>query len=266
VLTAVLVLVGVVAFIPVYWTLIASVQPEVEGFATPPRWIPTSFTLEHYADALESIPFFQQFANSVVVTAAVVVLSLVVSLLAAYPLARLEFVGRPVVFGVFIAALLIPGQVTVIPVYIVLRTIGLTDSLFGLIVPGLIQVTAIFLLRQHLLSIPRELSDAAAIDGAGHVRVLFTILLPGVGPALSALAIFIAQATWNDFFWPNLIMSTPERLTLPVGIYMLGGGAVGAPPSTIFAAVSMIVVPLLVVFLVAQRRLTEGIAFVGTDR
>ena len=266
VITAALLVCGIIAAIPVYWTVIASLQPEVDGFGRPPQWIPRTITFEHFADALDLIPFFQQFANSVLVTGTVVVLSLLVALLAAYALARLDFAGRPVVFAVFLTALMIPGQVTVIPIYIMLRNAGLTDNLLGLILPATVQVVAIFLLRQHLLSMPAELSDAASIDGAGSVRILFQILLPGVTPALSALAIFIAQSMWNDFFWPNLIMSTPERLTLPVGIYQLGAGAVGAPPPVIFAAITLIVLPLLVLFLFAQRRLTEGIAFVGTDR
>lgn len=251
---------------PFIWAVTAALQPSGQATALPPHWIPTHVTLDNFRQVFDFIPFGLQILNSIVVTAVIVVGSLAVSCLAAYPLARLEFRGRSAIFGVLLASLMIPTQVTVIPVYLLLRYLHLIDSRTGLILPALIQVLGIFLLRQHFRTVPREISEAALIDGAGHLRILFRIVLPSAAPTLSALAIFTAQQYWNDFFWPNVLLTTPSKLTLPVGVYSLQNLYGTGSPVVIFAACSMIIVPLLVLFAFTQRRLTEGMALVGANR
>jgi multiple sugar transport system permease protein len=159
---------------------------------------------------------------------------------------------------------MVPTQVTAIPTFILIRWFGLLDTHEAVYLPALINVLGIFLLRQFFLTIPRELEDAARLDGASHFRILWQIMLPLARPALASLAIFIFQATWNDFFWPNLFLSTPSKMTLPLGLVSLqspyGGSA--APP-VIFASISMVLVPILIVFLLAQRSITESIASTG---
>lgn len=266
VLNTVLVVGGLVMLAPFIWLVTASVQPATKAFSLPPHWIPTDIGLENYRGVFDTIPFGVQILNSLGVTAAIVIGSLVVACLAAYPLARLEFRGRDTIFIMFLAALMIPAQVTVIPVYLLLRYLHLIDTRTALVLPALIQVLGIFLLRQHFRTVPRELTEAAMLDGASHWRILRTIVVPAAGPALSALAIFTAQQYWNDFFWPNVLLSTPSKLTLPLGVYSLQNLHGTGSPVVIFAAISMIVVPLLVMFAFTQRRLTEGMVLVGANR
>lgn len=261
-----LVLGGALMLLPVYWALIASVQPEQRAFALPPHWIPHHVTLDAYRKVFSLVPFAEQFLNSIVITSAIVLGSLVVACLAAYPLARLEFRGRSAVFGVLLSAMMIPMQITVIPVYLLMRYLHLVDNRMSLVLPALLQVVSVFLLRQHFKAVPRELTEAALLDGAGHLRILASIVLPSARPALSALAIFTAQQYWNDFFWPNLLLTSPNKLTLPVGVYSLQNQFGTSSPVIIFAGISMIAIPLLVLFLFSQRKLTEGIAFVGANR
>jgi multiple sugar transport system permease protein len=201
--------------------------------------------------------------NSFKITAIITVGSLITSSLAAYAFARLEFPGRDLLFVVFLSALMIPPQVTVIPVFILVRTFGLIDTHAAVYLPALVQVLGIFLLRQWFRSIPRDLEDAAKVDGAGHLRILAQIIIPLSGPALSAVAIFVAQLYWNDFFWPNIMLSSPEKMTIPVGLVALQGYQGGAPAVVIFAAISMITVPLLVLFIFAQKPITESMAMTG---
>jgi len=257
---------GLVMLLPFVWALVAALQRPEDAFTLPPNWIPESATLDNFRQVFAFIPFGLQILNSVVVTAAIVVGSLVVACLAAYPLARMDFRGRDATFVVFLSALMIPAQVTVIPVYLLLRYLYLVDTRAALILPALIQVLGVFLLRQHFKTVPRELSEAALIDGAGHLRILTRIVIPAAGPALAALAIFTAQQYWNDFFWPNVMLSSPDKLTLPVGVYSLQNLYGTGSPVVIFAAVSMVVVPLLVLFAFTQRQLTEGMALVGVSR
>ena len=158
---------------------------------------------------------------------------------------------------------MVPQQVTVIPTFILIRNLHLLDTHEAVYLPALINVFGIFLLRQFFLSIPRDLEDSAKLDGAGHIRILFQIIMPLSGPALSALAIIIFQSAWNDFFWPNLFLTSPNKMTLPVGLIALRGSYGGGSAVVLFAAVSMVVVPVLILFLFTQRRLTESIAMTG---
>jgi multiple sugar transport system permease protein len=204
-----------------------------------------------------------EFLNSLKISSLVTIGALTTSCLAAYAFARLEFPGRSVLFVVFLSALMIPQQVTVIPTFILMRTLGLLDSHAAIILPGLISVLGIFLLRQAFLGIPRELDEAAKLDGAGHLRILGQIIVPLAAPALSALAIFIFQLYWNDFFWPNIFLSSPDKMTLPVGLVSLQGLYGSSPAVVTFAAIALIVVPVFVLFLFTQRALTESIARTG---
>jgi len=212
------------------------------------------------------MPFGRQIVNSIIVTGSIVLGSLVVAVLAAYPLAKLRFRGKGAVFGFFLAAIMIPPQVTVIPVYLLLRTLGLIDSLGGLIVPALVQVVAIFLLRQHFMTIPMELTEAALLDGASHVRILWSVMLPSAGPTMAALAMYTGQQYWNDFFWPNILITNPHNMTLPIGLFSLNSQYTQGPPGVVFAAIMMVTIPIFVLLIVSQRRFTEGISMVGASR
>lgn len=263
---ALLVVLGLLMLAPFWWATATSLVPDVRAFSLPPSWFPTTVQFANFRQVFVLIPFLHQIANSVEVTAIIVVGSLMVSLLAAYAFARLQFRGREVLFTVFLAALMVPSQVTLIPTYILMRYAHLLDTHVALWLPALIQVFSIFMLRQHFLSLPKDLEEAARLDGAGNLRILAQIFFPMSAPIISALAIFIATTYWNDFITPNTYLSTPAQLTIPVGLASLQGQFGQSPTTVVFAGITIVVLPLLVLFLFTQRRLTEGIALSGISR
>ncbi|MGH3488879.1 MAG: carbohydrate ABC transporter permease [Actinopolymorphaceae bacterium] len=258
-----LLVLGLLMFAPFYWMLLNAVLPTRFAFALPPVWVPKAVTFDHFGKVFELIPFGMFVLNSLKVTFIVTTGVLIVSTMAAYAFARLRFPGRDLLFLILLASLMVPGQVTVVPTFIVLRTLGLVDTHEAVYLPQLINVLGIFLLRQWFLTLPRELEDAARIDGAGHAGILRHVVVPLSGPPLAALAIFCSQQAWNDFFWPNIMLSSPEKMTLPVGLVYLQGQYSTGSPVVIFAAISMVVVPVLVLFLFAQRPITQSLALTG---
>jgi multiple sugar transport system permease protein len=259
----VLVLLAVFMLAPFWWVLVNSFSTYADAFSLPPKWIPTSLTLENYREVFNLIPFGRMVFNSIKISTIITVGSVTTSTLAAYAFARLRFPGSNVLFITFLAALMVPGQVTVIPVFIMLRKMHLLNTHEAVYLPALINVFGIFLLRQFFMSIPRELEDSAKLDGAGHVRILLQIVVPLAAPAIAALAIFIFQASWNDFFWPNILLFSQEKMTLPVGLVALQGARGSGPVVYIFAGLAMLIFPLLVLFTFTQRTLTESIAMTG---
>lgn len=262
-LNLLLVLLGLVMLAPFYWLFLTAVLPDELAFSVPPVWFSLDLSGEAFRQVFELIPFLVFVLNSLKITAIVTVGGLLVATLAAYAFARLRFPGRDILFFTLLAALMLPAQVTVVPTFMVLRTLGLVDHHEAVYLPQLVNVLAIFLLRQWFLTLPRELEDAARIDGAGRLRTLRHVVVPLSGPPLAALAIFLAQASWNDFFWPNIMLSTPEKLTVPVGLVYLQGEHGAGAPVVIFAAISMIVLPVLILFVFAQRPITESLAMTG---
>jgi multiple sugar transport system permease protein len=262
-LNLVLILSAVLMFLPFLWVMITSILPSDQIFSLPPVWFPTRFDFQYYPAVFSLIPFGQQALNSLIVASTVTVGALITSALAAYAFARLRFPGQNVLFVGFLAALMVPQQMTVIPIFVLMRTLGLLDTLPSVILPGLINVLGIFLLRQFFASIPRSLEEAARLDGAGHLRILLEIILPLSGSALTALGIFIFQFYWNDFFWPNIFLKSAQNMTLPVGMVALQGLYGNAPVAAVFAAMTMVLLPVLIVFVFLQRTLTESIALTG---
>ncbi len=261
-LNLVMVLVCFIMVIPFYWVVVTAFVPQMSAFGRPPNWFPTDWTLENVRRVFDAVPFWRQFFNSVKVSTIVTVGSVTTSTMAAYAFARLQFPGRDVLFVIFLAALMVPAQVTVIPTFILMRNLGLMNTHEALWLPGLISVFGIFLLRQFFLRTPRDLEEAAKLDGAGYLRIMFQIALPLAAPAIAALAVLNFQAAWNDFFAPNLFLTSPDMFTLPVGLVALRG-MFGGTPTTIFAGVTMVLIPVLTVYLLAQRQLTESIALTG---
>lgn len=259
----ILVLLALAMFVPFVWMVVNSLLPRAEAFSLPPTWIPQSVTAENYSEVFERIPFWRLIFNSLKITAIVTTGAIITSTLAAYAFARLEFPGRDFLFLMLLAAMMIPGQVTVIPTFILIRNLGLLDTHEAVYLPALINVFGMFLIRQFFLSIPRDLEDSARIDGAGYLRILLTIMVPLAKPAISALAIFVAIAAWNEFFWANIFLTSQEKLTLPVGLVMLSGRFGSGSPVVILAALTMIVVPLLILFAIAQQKITQSIAMTG---
>lgn len=248
---------------PLVWLISTSLTDPAEAFQIPPNWLPIGSTTESFSAVGDLIPIGQMALNSLVVAVITTGGSLIVSVLAAYAFSRFEFRGRSSAFLVMLSAMMVPAQLLIIPVFILMRTLGLVDTLVALWLPGLIHVFSIFFLRQYFQSIPRDLDEAAILDGAGHLWILFRMLVPLSGPALSALAILVFEASWNNYFAPLIFLSTPENMTLPLGLVALQDAQAGAAPATVFAAITMIVLPVLAVFLIFQRQFVASIATAG---
>ena len=262
-LNLVLILIAVLIMAPFWWVLVTSFLSYNEAFSLPPKWIPTSITFENYKEVFNLIPFGRMVFNSLKISTIITVGAVTTSTLAAYAFARLRFPGRNVLFLIFLAELMLQQQVTVIPVFVLMRHFHLLDTHEAVYLPAIINVFGIFLLRQFFLTIPRDLEDAARIDGAGHLRILWQIIVPLASPAIAALSIFIFQGAWNDFFWPNILLFSQDKMTLPVGLVALQGAYGGGPVVYIFAGLSMVLVPLLILFAFTQRTLTQSIAMTG---
>jgi ABC-type glycerol-3-phosphate transport system permease component len=252
--------------LPVAWVVTESFEPASEQFLLPPVWFPSHVTLDSYRTLFSAAPFLLNIINSVVVSTSVVVGAAVVSILAAYAFARIDFWGREPLFIMFLAALTLPSQVAAVPDFIEIRYMHLLNNQASLVIPALIQVLGIFLLRQHFRTIPQELDDSARVDGAGHLRIIRNVMVPLSWPAISAVMVITGQYIWNDFFWPNLFLTSPGRMTAPLGLVnlesMQGGGPIGA----VFAGLSILCVPVVIAFVVFQRRLMEGIGYRGVAR
>lgn len=261
-LNLIMLLVCLIMIIPFYWVIVTAFVPQLEAFGKPPDWTPSHWTLDNVRRVFDEIPFWRMFFNSLKISLIVTIGSCITSTMAAYAFARLQFPGRDLLFIVFLAALMVPGQVTIIPTFILMRHFGLINNQAAVFLPGLISVFGIFLLRQYFLRTPRDLEEAARLDGAGHMRVMFQIALPLASPAIAALAVLTFTASWNQFLEPNLFLNSPEKLTLPVGLVRLSGMFRGSP-ITLFAGITMVIVPVLIVFILAQRRLTDSIALTG---
>lgn len=249
--------------LPIAWLLVTSIQVREERFLIPPKWIPSSIEFSAYKRAWDLFPIAEQFMNSLKVATLSTVGALIISSLAAYAFARLDFFGREPLFLIFLAGMMVPPQLTVIPSFIAFRKIGLIDNHAALFLPAMISPLGIFMLRQFFRSIPRELDESAKIDGAGPFRIFFQIILPLSKPAISALAVVLFIASWNDFFWPNIFISTSEKMTLPVGIASLVGVSGNTNVLLVMASVGMQIIPLLLIFLFTQRFLIQSIATTG---
>lgn len=254
---------GLLMLAPLVWLFVTSVLPADEAFGLPPTWIPGQISLQNFRDVMDLVPFWRMAWNSLQVAVITTVGAVLTSALAAYAFSRLHFWGRDVIFIVLLAALMVPPQVTVIPVFVLMSKLELVDKPASVWLPALVNVFGIFFLRQYFSTIPRELDEAAVIDGAGHLRILFRIILPLSGPAVAALAIFVFEASWNNFFWPNVFLSSPENMTLPIGLVSLQATVGGGPAVVVFAAITMVVIPVLVLFLFFQRALMQSLAQTG---
>lgn len=247
---------------PMLWMVITSFETLNETRHFPPILVPSGVRWQNYTQVLEQAPFTRWFLNTVVVTVGVVVANLFFCSLAGYAFARIRFFGRDVVFILVLATLMIPFQVIMIPTFLIVRKLGLIDTLPVLIVPNLAGAFGIFLLRQFFRTLPIELEEAARIDGASRLGVLFKIVLPLSGPALATLAVITFLWTWNDFLWPLVTIYSPSNMTLQLGLTTFQG-AHQTNTHYLMAATVMSMVPILLLFFVAQRYFIRGIATTG---
>jgi multiple sugar transport system permease protein len=254
--------IALVMVVPLLWMVVTSLQTLDETRHYPPQLYPTSLEAGNYTQVLQQAPFGRWFLNTLIVTVVCVIGNLLFCSLAGYAFARIRFVGREVAFILILATLMIPFQVTIIPTFLIVRKLGLIDTLGALIVPNLAGAFGIFMLRQFFRTIPIELEEAARIDGASRLGILFKIVLPLSGPALATLAVITFMWTWNDFFWPLITIFSEEHMTLQLGLATFQG-AHQTNTNLLMAANVMSLIPVLVLFFVAQRYFIRGIATTG---
>ncbi|MDG2990848.1 carbohydrate ABC transporter permease [Candidatus Synechococcus calcipolaris G9] len=239
--------------LPLIWLVSTAFKsPNENIFAFPPQWLPQEPTWANFQTVWQTHPFGQYLWNSTLVASLTVALNLLTSSLAAYPLARLNFVGRDSLFALILATIMIPFQIVMIPLYILTVQLGLRNTYVGVIFPAIASAFGIFLLRQAFLGVPKELEEAARLDGCSELGIWWCVMLPAVRPALVTLAIFVFIGAWSDFLWPLIVLDRPELYTLPIGVATLAG--MFSLDWRLIAAGSVIsIVPVLLVFLALQR-------------
>lgn len=264
-LWALLIGVALIEIAPISWMVSTSLRDPKNSFDLPPDFWPTAFHWQNYQAVITSpdIEFLRFFWNSLKIALLVTGAQLLTCSMAGFAFGRLRFRGRDFLFGLFLASLMVPGTVTLIPSFILIRELNLMDSHWALILPGITSAFGVFLLRQHFMSLPQELLDAAKMDGAGYFRIYWQILLPLTGPALSALGIFTFLGAWNNFVGPLLFLRSWENYTFPIAIATLRGYMGSGNQSEVLAGIMISIFPILVVFLIAQRWIVQGAAITG---
>ena len=259
-LYAILIIGVIISIFPLYWMVITSLQSRGETFVLPPHLFVTQPVWRNYLEVFEKTNFATGFLNSTFVTVVKTFFTLLFSAMGGFAFAKYDFPGRNPLFVFLLGTMMIPGVVTLIPIFMVIVSIGWVDTYQALIVPGLASAFGIFLMRQYMLTIPDELLAAARIDGAGDLRLFFQLALPMSVPPLITLAIFTFFANWNDLFWPIIIIRTASHYTLPLTIMLLRSRfPLNVDYSVIFAASFMATIPTLLVFFWLQRHFTGDV-------
>lgn len=252
-------LLGLVAtLLPFFYILVSSLKPDAELRKTPPDFFPQQPTLKYYTTILtdEDIPIVHNVMNSVFVSVTRVLISLFTSSFTGYVFAKYHFKGRNLAFGVILIQIMIPFQVVMIPNYLLIVKFGLIDSLWALIVPSMVDAYGIFMMKQFIESIPAELMDAARIDGASEFGIYARIVLPQMGPPLASLGIFTFMATWNDYLWPLIVLTTPEKRTIPLLLVWFQTQH-SANQGLVLAASILVLIPIFIVYIFMQRWIVD---------
>lgn len=260
---AVMTLCAIAMIGPFVWMVLAALKTDADIRAVPPTILPDPITGENFTRVTEAFDFWRFTANSIGIAVASTTLQLVTATSAAYAFARIEFRGRNALFGLYLATMMIPLQVVIVPLFIEMRNLGLVDTYAGLLLPTIVSSFGTFLMRQAFLGLPTELDEAAFIDGANHFQVFTKVLLPLVKPALATFAVFAFMSTWNSFLWPLVItQASDQHVTLPVGLSRLNG-RFGTDWNVVMAGSVISIVPIVAFYLVTQRWVIRSVAFTG---
>lgn len=254
---------SVIILAPIVWTFSTSLRLPVDSFSVPPKWIPIPADWSNYVAVFQTVPGGRYVLNSAIITISTVVGQLITASLAGYAFARFEFPGKNILFWLILATLMIPGQATIIPVFVLISKMGLNDTPMSLILPAWPTAFGTFLLRQYFMQLSKEYEEAAQIDGANQWRIFQSVYLPLVAPGLAILAILSFNGTWNEFFRPLIFLTSPEKFTLPLGLVSLAGYMGTGSISIVLAGVVLSLIPVLAIFLLGQRYLIEGITMGG---
>ncbi len=246
------------ALLPMIWMISASLMPTGEATSFPPRLFPSSITFEHYRAVFTGLNMRRYLVNSTVIAVTVTIVSLFINSMAGYAFAKLRFRGRDRLFRFLGTGLVIPVQVAMLPLFLLMKQLGLINTYWGVIIPTLASIFGIFLIRQYALAIPDDLLDAARVDGASEFRIYRSVVLPVITPILATMAIWTFLTTWNDFMWPLIVLSDEAKYTLPVALANLSGEHV-QDTELMMAGSVLTVLPVLVVFIVLQRFYIAGV-------
>ena len=261
-----LALYAIITLIPFLWALSASFKPLAEIVAGKPNFLPNNFTLDNYKQIFIEEPLFLRwFFNSVIIAISVTILNLLFNSMAGYALARLKFRGRRFWFFLILAVLAVPIQVTLIPTFLILKTLGWLNSYQGMIIPNMVNATFIFMMRQFFVNFPKELEEAAALDGLTTFGIFRHIVLPLAKPALAAQAVFIFMSSWNNFLLPVVILFDPEMFTLPLGLNSFKGQYISYW-NYIMAASMVFTLPALAIYAFFNRYFIQSVSFTGTKQ
>lgn len=261
----VLIGISIVFVAPLVWMLLTSLKTTSEATAVPPAWLPENPSLRAYETIFAGntqTPVLRWFLNSMLAAVGQAILVLVIASMAAYALARMTFRGRNVIFAVIIGTLFVPGFVMLIPNFLMVDRLGWLDSLWALIVPGAASAFGVFFLRQFFSSLPKELEEAAVLEGANAWQIFTKVILPLSKPALATLTVIAFLTNWNDFIWPIYVLFSPENLTLPPGLATLQGAYTTDYP-VIMAGAALASIPVLILFVICQRYIIEGVSRSG---
>ncbi len=248
----------VVIGLPVYWTVMAAFKETREIYSLPVTWWPANPTLANFPAAWQAAPFGRYYVNSLITTFFGAAAEVILALFSAYALAYLRFPRKDLVFLLLLAALMVPVEITIVPNYLTVARLGWINTYQGIIVPGAAIAYGTFLLRQAFLAVPREILEAARVDGAGHFRILFSVVAPIAQPAIVTMALLSVVSKWNDFLWPLIVTNTTDMRTLPIGVFWLRNSEGLSNWGVVMAGSLFLIVPVLMGFLLAQRAIVEG--------
>lgn len=258
ILYAVLIVTGLITLAPFIWMVSASFMYDGHANTYPPRFIPDEITLDQYTNLFSRLNISRNFVNSVIVSVMVTLVSLFFNSMAGYAFAKYKFKGKDKLFSLLLSSMIIPAQVTMLPLFLMLKYMGFINTYMAILIPGLANIFGIFMIRQYALSIPDSLIEAARIDGATDFQIYRTIVMPLIVPILVTLAIFTFMGTWNDFLWPLIALTDNEMYTLPVALANLMGEHT-KDPELMMAGSVLTILPVLLVFLVLQKYYIKGI-------
>lgn len=261
-LYGILIIGAVWMLLPLAWMTSAAFKPMSEIIQVPPTWIPKHFTLDNIKEVFKQIPFARYFLNSIVTTGVIVLSVLLTSTMAGYGFAKFNFKGKRILFLLILSSLMIPFQVRMIPLYQIAQHLKIVDTYLGVVFPWLFDAMGVFLMNQFMLTIPNELIEAARIDGASEGRIFFTIVIPQLKPAISALAIFTFSWSWEEFLWPLIVTNSDRVRTLPVGLQYFSE-QYGINIHWQMAGAFVAILPVLIVFFIMQKQFVEGITLTG---
>ncbi|MET7477796.1 carbohydrate ABC transporter permease [Streptomyces sp. NPDC005648] len=256
---AVLTVAAVLVVAPLVWALSTSLRTPATSFDQPPKWFPTDPIWSNYTAVFDKVPLATFFLNSAIVTGLIVAGQLITSTMSGYAFAMVRFRGSKPLFWVILATMMVPVQTTIIPVFLIIKYLGLTDSRMALILPAVGGAFGTFLMRQYFLQMPRELGEAARVDGASHFQVFARIYAPMARAPMATLAVLTFSAYWNEFFRPLIFLQTTDKFTLPLGLVSLQGSNGTGSVSIVLAGVIIALIPSVLIFLAAQRYFVEGI-------